>query len=241
MRVFFLETNLRKKKWIIGFSYNPHVSSISHHMDSMGKAIDFLSTNFKKFLLVGHFNAEESNTSVKDFCDIYELMYLIKEPTYYKNPNNSKSADLNYAESFADPVLKAIEQCKNHPSIRIINDGYKTNSVITFNQVSLEEIQKELKNVNPSKASQSSDIPTKIIRQNLDLFAQILHQEMNQSLDLNKFPSTMKLGNITPSFQKTDQIKKIAGQLVFYLICPKCLKNVYINSYPTFLKFLFLK
>ena len=50
-------------------------------MDSMGKAIDFLSTNFKKFLLVGHFNAEESNTSVKDFCDIYEFKYLIKEPT----------------------------------------------------------------------------------------------------------------------------------------------------------------
>ena len=109
-------------------------------MDSMGKAIDFLSTNFKKFLLVGHFNAEESNTSVKDFCDIYEFKYLIKEPTYYKNPNNSKSVDLNYAESIADPVLKPIEQCKNHLSIRIINDGYKTNSVITFNQVSLEEI-----------------------------------------------------------------------------------------------------
>ena len=39
-------------------------------------------------------------------------------------------------------------------------------SVFTFNQVSLEEIQKELKNLNPSKALQSSDIRTKIIRQN---------------------------------------------------------------------------
>ena len=174
----------------------------------MGKTIDFLSTNYKNFLLVGHFNAEESNTSVKDFCDIYEFKYLIKEPTCYKNPYNSKSVDLNYAENIADPVLKAIEQCKNHPSVRIINNGYKTNSLFTFNQVSLEEIQKELKNINPSKASQSSDIPTKIIRQNLDLFAQILHQEMNQSLDLNKFPSTMKLGNITPSFQKNDRTNK---------------------------------
>ena len=41
---FFLEINLRRKKWIIGFSYNPHVSSVSDHVDIMGKSIDFLST-----------------------------------------------------------------------------------------------------------------------------------------------------------------------------------------------------
>ena len=34
---------------VIGFSYNPHVSSIAHHMDSIGKAIDFLSTNYGNF------------------------------------------------------------------------------------------------------------------------------------------------------------------------------------------------
>ena len=53
----------------------------------------------------------------------------------------------------------------------MINGKYKTNSVFTFNHVSLEEILKEFKNFNSSKASQSSAIPTKIIRQNLDLFA----------------------------------------------------------------------
>ena len=77
------------------------------------------------------------------------------------------------AVNITDPVLKAIEKYKNHRSIRIINDKYKTNSVFTFNQISLEEIK--LKNLNPSKASQSSDIPTKIIRQNLNLFAPIVH------------------------------------------------------------------
>ena len=62
---FFLEINLWKKKWIIGFSYNPHVSSISHHRDCMGKASDFPSTNYENFLIVVYFNAEESNNSVK--------------------------------------------------------------------------------------------------------------------------------------------------------------------------------
>ena len=114
------------------------------------------------------------------------------------------------AENIADLVLKAIEKYKDHSSIRIINHKYKTNSVTvyTFNQVLLEEIQKELKSLNPSKASQSSDIPTKIIRQNLDLFAPIVRQEMNKSLDLNKFPYRMKLGNIAPSFKKNDHTNK---------------------------------
>ena len=29
-------------------------------------------------------------------------------------------------------------------------------------------------------------------------------------------------------------IKNITDQLVSYLICPKCVKTVYIKSYPTF-------
>ena len=41
----------------------------------------------------------------------------------------------------------------------------------------------------------------------------------------------MKLGNITQSLKEmTAPTKKITGQLVSYLICPKCLKNVYINT-----------
>ena len=72
-------------------------SSTSHHMDSVGKAIDFFTTNFENFLLVGDFNAEESNNSVKDFCDVYGFKHLIKESTCYKNANNPKCINLMLA------------------------------------------------------------------------------------------------------------------------------------------------
>ena len=50
----------------------------------------------------------------------------------------------------------------------------------------------------------------------------------------------MKLGNTTPSFKKNDRTNKDNYRPVSsYLICPKCLKNVYINSCPTFLKIYF--
>ena len=69
---FFLEINLRKRKWIIGFSYNPHASSISHVCPIS------LPITRKNFLLVGDFNAEESNNSVKDFGDVCGFKHLIK-------------------------------------------------------------------------------------------------------------------------------------------------------------------
>ena len=69
---FFQEINLRKRKWIIGFSYNPHASSISHVSPIS------LPVTRKNFLLVGDFNAEESNNSVKDFGDVCGFKHLIK-------------------------------------------------------------------------------------------------------------------------------------------------------------------
>ena len=66
-----------------------------------------------------------------------DIITILKLPLYEDPTTN--------AENIADPVLEAIEKHRNQPSIRIINDKYKTKSVFTFNQVSLEEIQKELK------------------------------------------------------------------------------------------------
>ena len=45
-------------------------------------------------MIIGDFNAQASDTSVKDFCDIYSFQHLIKEPTCCKNPNNPKCRDL---------------------------------------------------------------------------------------------------------------------------------------------------
>ena len=64
-----------------------------------------------------------------------DIISNLKLPTYEDPTTN--------AGNIADPVLKAIQKYKNHPSIRIINDKYTTNSAFTFNQVSLTEIQKE--------------------------------------------------------------------------------------------------
>ena len=60
----------------------------------MGKTIDSLSSRYENFLLIGDFNFEVSDVSMKEFCDIYSFKNLIKEPTCFKNPANPKCIDL---------------------------------------------------------------------------------------------------------------------------------------------------
>ena len=43
---FFIELKLRKKKWLLCCSYNPHRRFFSNHLIDIGKNLDSLSTNY---------------------------------------------------------------------------------------------------------------------------------------------------------------------------------------------------
>ena len=42
---FFIELNLRRKKWLLCCSYNPKYSQISHHLKEIAKDLDVLTSN----------------------------------------------------------------------------------------------------------------------------------------------------------------------------------------------------
>ena len=64
-------------------------------MDSTGKVIKLLSERQENFILIGDFNAEESDTiTIKDFCDIYSFKNLMKDATCLKNPDKPQCIDL---------------------------------------------------------------------------------------------------------------------------------------------------
>ena len=91
---FFVEINLRKKKWLPCCSYNPHKNSISTHTDFLRRELDLHSSNYENFILLGDFNSEMTDKNLKDFCNLYLLKNLIKKPTCFKNPENPKTIDL---------------------------------------------------------------------------------------------------------------------------------------------------
>ena len=76
------------------------------------------------------------------------------------------------------------------------------NNTFYFSNIAHTEIEKELKRLDSSKSSPNSQIHVKILKVNFNIFTPILHQEFNKSLELGKFPSEIKLADVTPFFEK---------------------------------------
>ena len=90
----FVEINVRRKKWLIGFSYNPNKTFISAHLKEIGKNLDIYSSKYDNFILLGDLNSEPKEQSVKDFCQVYICKNIIKGNTCFKNSANPPCIDL---------------------------------------------------------------------------------------------------------------------------------------------------
>ena len=77
---------------------------------------------------------------------------------------HDKSVNIDH---FEDPI--SIEQYKNHPTIVAIKSK-STNKYFKFNSISKTEIETKISNTDSSKACQDSNIPTRVIKSNSDIF-----------------------------------------------------------------------
>ena len=50
------------------------------------------------------------------------------------------------------------------------------------------EILKELNNLNINKATQNTDIPTKIIKENSDIFGDFIYSNLNYCINASSYP-----------------------------------------------------
>ena len=129
--------------------------------------------------------------------------------------NIVKSIEINQYSNFdpvinhvKDPTLRAILKYKDHPSILAIQNNCKNGIKFAFEEIDLASIEKEIHNLKMNKASQSSDIPTKIIKENVDIFAEFLWKSINSSIKSSTFPSCLKLADVTPFHKKGKKDKK---------------------------------
>ena len=50
---FYVELNLRNKKYLINCSYNRHKTMLKHHLATLNKFLDFHSSKYEKTLTLG--------------------------------------------------------------------------------------------------------------------------------------------------------------------------------------------
>ena len=89
----------------------------------------------------------------------------------------------------------------NHPSTITIKDLNNT-SMFSFSNVSVADVKKEIRKLDPRKATKNTDIPVGILKQNSDIFGNYICDFFNECVDKGVCPSIIKNANITPAFQK---------------------------------------
>ena len=134
------------------------------------------------------------------------------------------------SDNISDPIIKLIVKYRKHPSIFTIGEVYnerkKKHASFSFSKVAKEEIFSEVLNLDVSKACQDTDIPSKIIKENADIFTSFLHSSFNTSATNLEFPSVLKQANIPHFFKKGRDILKITiDQLVSCLMCLRYLND----------------
>ena len=70
------------------------------------------------------------------------------------------------------------------------------------------EIFQEIVHLDPSKACQDTDVPTKIIKNNADIFTDFGHPPINASVNNGNCPSFLKLASVIPVFKKDSKNSK---------------------------------
>ena len=174
----FVEINLRSKKWLISGSCNPNVGLIQNHTVNLSKNLDFYSSKYENFIVIGDFNAEMTNNYLEECCASYNLKNLIKQSTCFKNPKNPTLIDhilTNHPKSFYSssvyetglsdfqkltlPVLKTFH-VKYEPKIIQYRD-FNHFGNISFRADLLQELS--LKNVLPGEFEKFQHISSKVL------------------------------------------------------------------------------
>ena len=68
------------------------------------------------------------------------------------------------ADNISHPIFRAILKYANHPSTIAIKDLNNT-SMFSFSNVSVADVKKKIRKLDPRKATQKSDIPIRILKQ----------------------------------------------------------------------------
>ena len=106
---------------------------------------------------------EEGKSVAKELCRTFSTYFanIVSDLQIPKTQDNVFDIKSNH-----DPVLAAINTFQNHPSVVNIKQR-EFNSTFSFKNTNENEVHKIIKNLNVRKNCQGSDIPSKIIKRNI--------------------------------------------------------------------------
>ena len=95
-----------------------------------------------------------------------------------------------------------------HPSIKVIRESIDITNNFSFDLINPECMSKIINNLVTSKATQQGDIPTKIIKDNKDLFSYFISASFNNAVNKGVLPNELKQADIRPIYKKESRNEK---------------------------------
>ena len=107
-----------------------------------------------------------------------------------------------------DPVLMAILKYRDHPGIIAIKRFRYQTVPFHFSHIDKKTVLKIIRILSNNKASQETDLPVRVVKENAEYFAEIICSQINESINSSKFPLSFELANITPVFKSESRNHK---------------------------------
>ena len=102
----------------------------------------------------------------------------------------------------------ALKKYEKHPSVIRIKDKHTVINPFLFQYISRQDMRKEIKNMNASKAIPKDTLPVKIVQNNSDIMTDILCNNFNNSIYSSEFPNNLKLADVSPIYKDGERVIK---------------------------------
>ena len=87
-----------------------------------------------------------------------------------------------------------------------IIENVETENKFLFEDIISEEIESELRTIDPKKAGMKDNIPAKPLKMSSDIVGKNLSTMYNNSKNNEKFPITLKVADVTPIHKAKERI-----------------------------------
>ena len=82
---FFAEIRLRKKIWLHCSSHNLKKNLIANQLNCVGRNLDSQLGKYEHFILMGNFNVELNDSTMKNFCQSYLQNHSQRQDLFQKS------------------------------------------------------------------------------------------------------------------------------------------------------------
>ena len=106
------------------------------------------------------------------------------------------------------PIDKAVRKFESHPSICKIKENITLSERFEFREVAVEDVAIQIRKLNWNKASPVNCIPSRILKENPEVFSVTIQNLFNSGLSQGTFPKELKAGDISSLFKKEDAFTK---------------------------------